>query len=110
MLKRSEEAYLEWGTARDQKGIMTIPNDFDGFLAGYDAGKAAALEWAAGQVESTGCACKTLCIDHDWDGEFNGTLYYTKPGGPLIDGRTSVARHDRRCPVALAAKIRAGAP
>lgn len=71
---------------------------------------AAALEWAAQQAEAAGCACKTLCIDHDWDGEFNGTLYYTKPGGALIDGRTSVARHDSRCPSALAAKIREGAP
>jgi hypothetical protein len=60
---------------------------------------AAALAWAAGRAEAAGCACKTHCLDPEWD----------EPGGRLEDGRT-VAVHDPRCPKALAAAIRAGRP
>jgi hypothetical protein len=67
------------------------------------------LEACAALVEAAGCACKTLCIDHDWSGEFEGHLYYTRPGGQLQDGR-AISRHDSRCPVALAAKIRERRP
>lgn len=51
------------------------------------------------------CACLTLCIDNEWDGEFSGSLYYTRPGGPMEDSRR-VERHDTRCPVAERSRIR----
>lgn len=113
-LKRSEEAYLEWGTARDAKGIMTIPNDLDGFLSGFDYGAQAARESAAATVEAAGCIClysRSTTIDG------NGVTFlypndhleaeFKYPASLKED--PSVIKHDPHCPIALAEKIREGA-
>lgn len=108
------------GAERSAPGPASADSPYQAWLATHDPyappspseAWAAALAWAAGQAEAAGCACKTLCLDPEWDeggGEFEGSLYYTKPGGRLEDGR-SVAVHDPRCPLALAAAIRAGRP
>ena len=62
-------------------------------------------EECAVQVEAAGCLCKILADDLSFLGRFDGSLYYTRPGGTLQDGRR-IVDHDPRCPKALADGLR----